>query len=158
MEVFGQTDIGRLRTVNQDAFATRIFSYDLAVVAVCDGMGGAKSGEIASEVALESFISDIGHAFEEGNLTIGTEDTVAAAVAKAGAAVRARAASDPDCEGMGTTLVAAVVIDTEAIIANVGDSRAYHVSDGSILRVTRDHSVVEDMVARGELTDRKSVV
>ena len=152
MEVFGQTDVGCLRTVNQDAFEVRVFSSELAAAAVCDGMGGAKSGEIASEVAITSFVSDLEDAFSAGQLTIGTEDTVAAAVAKAGAAVRARAKSDPECEGMGTTLVAAVVIDTEAIIVNVGDSRAYHISDGSILRVTRDHSVVEDMVARGEIT------
>ena len=152
MEVFGQTDVGCLRTVNQDAFATRVFSGELSAAVVCDGMGGAKSGEIASEVALESFITDIGDAFGEGRLTLDAEDTVAAAVARAGAAVVRRAANDPECEGMGTTLVAAVVTGAEAIIANVGDSRAYHISDDSILRVTRDHSVVEDMVARGEIT------
>lgn len=152
MEVFGQTDVGRLRMVNQDAFAVRVFSDSLAAAAVCDGVGGAKSGEIASEVALDSFISDIVDALASGRFPIGVEDIVAAAVAKAGAAVIKRAAADPSCDGMGTTLVGAVVIGSDAIVANVGDSRAYHISDGSILRVTRDHSVVEDMVARGEIT------
>lgn len=152
MEVYGQTDVGRLRIVNQDAFAVRVFGSGLAAAVVCDGMGGAKSGEIASEVALESFISDIADALGSGKLPIGAEDIVAAAVAKAGAAVVRRAASDPECDGMGTTLVAAVVLGSDAIIANVGDSRAYHISEDSILRVTRDHSVVEDMVARGEIT------
>lgn len=152
MEVFGRTDIGCLRIVNQDAFETRVFSNSLAVAVVCDGMGGAKSGEVASELALDSFISDITDALESGKLPIGAEDVVAAAVAKAGDSVSKRAAGDPECEGMGTTLVAAVIIGFDAIIANVGDSRAYHISDGSILRVTRDHSVVEDMVARGEIT------
>ena len=152
MEIYGQTDVGCLRTVNQDALATHVFSDELAAAVVCDGMGGAKSGEIASEVALESFISGIKEAYTAGELSIGAQDIVAAAVKKAGAAVVKRAASDPDCEGMGTTLVAAVVSGDEAVIVNVGDSRGYHVSDDSILRVTRDHSVVEDMVARGEIT------
>lgn len=152
MEVFGQTDVGCLRVVNQDAFAVRVFSDELAAAVVCDGMGGAKSGEIASEVALGSFVSDMEDALGTGKLPIGIEDIMAAAVAKAGDAVIERAVSDPECEGMGTTLVAAVIIGNDAVIANVGDSRAYHISDGSILRVTRDHSVVEDMVARGEIT------
>ena len=153
MEVFGQTDVGCLRVVNQDAFAARVFPNDLAMAVVCDGMGGAKSGEIASEIALESVTSDMADALSSDRLPIDVEDVVAAAVAKAGAAVVKRAAADPECEGMGTTLVAAVVLlGSDAIIANVGDSRGYHISEGSILRVTRDHSVVEDMVARGEIT------
>jgi len=152
MEVFGLTDVGCLRNVNQDAFATRVFSDELAAAVVCDGMGGAKSGEIASEVALESFIESLQEAYASGELSIGAQDVVTAAVAAAGKAVLKRASTDPGCEGMGTTLVAAVVCGDEAIIVNVGDSRGYHISDDSILRVTRDHSVVEDMVARGEIT------
>lgn len=152
MEVYGQTDVGCLRHVNQDSFAVRVFGEGVAVAVVCDGMGGAKSGEIASSIALESFFSDMEDALAGGRLPIGMTDMVAAAVAKAGTAVSRRAALDIECEGMGTTLVAAVVLGNDAIIANIGDSRAYHISDDSILRITRDHSVVEDMVARGEIT------
>lgn len=156
MEIFGQTDKGCVRRANQDVFGfCRVRtgkSGDIIAATVCDGMGGAKSGEVASALALESFMADMEKLIADGEIPEGAADIIAAAVSRAGNAVFRRGEEDSSCEGMGTTLVAAIVGDGEAIIANVGDSRAYHISEGSILRVTRDHSLVEDMVMRGEIT------
>ncbi|MDR0904724.1 MAG: Stp1/IreP family PP2C-type Ser/Thr phosphatase [Oscillospiraceae bacterium] len=155
MLISGHTDRGRVRRVNQDVFGT-LNLYAAQVAAVCDGMGGAKSGEVASRLALDRFFAELEKDY--GSLVSGEAfsadagETVAGAIRRAGNDVFERASNDPDCEGMGTTLVAAVVCGNTALVANVGDSRCYHVSDGSILRVTRDHSLVEDMVLRGEIT------
>jgi len=155
LEISGHTDKGRIRRVNQDVFGT-LNLYAVQVVAVCDGMGGAKSGEVASRLALDCFFTELefnysalvdGEQFSESAVK-----TFSDAVKNAGREVHRRAASDPEYDGMGTTLVAAAVCGDYALIANVGDSRCYHVADGSILRITRDHSIVEDMVLRGEIT------
>ena len=78
------------------------------------------------------------------------------AAEQANAAVYHRAVTDPDCRGMGTTMVAALVVEQTACLLNIGDSRAYHISSEGIRRVTRDHSVVEDMVARGDITPEEA--
>ncbi|MDR2615162.1 MAG: Stp1/IreP family PP2C-type Ser/Thr phosphatase [Oscillospiraceae bacterium] len=155
MEIFGQTDIGRARRANQDAFGARLYG-DAAVAVVCDGMGGANAGEVASGIAVERFMSDIDAHFTSHATGGEWETTVAEAVQHADDAVCERADTDDDCRGMGTTLVAAIASGERAVVANVGDSRAYHVSDGAARRVTRDHSVVEDMVARGEITKEQA--
>jgi protein phosphatase len=151
MEIFGQTDIGRARRANQDAFGTRVYGGTVVAV-VCDGMGGANAGDVAAELAVGSFLDSMDAYFSAGAPDGPPEQAVAEAVLRADGIVYERAETDEDCRGMGTTLVAAVVSGDGAVVVNVGDSRAYHVSDGSALRVTRDHSVVEDMVARGEIT------
>ncbi|MDR0839261.1 MAG: Stp1/IreP family PP2C-type Ser/Thr phosphatase [Oscillospiraceae bacterium] len=151
MEIFGQTDIGCVRRANQDVFGVRECDGG-SVGVVCDGMGGAKAGEVASAIALDVFTLYMEELLRTPKFPNDAAEKIAIAATLAGNAVYERAETDPECEGMGTTLVAAVVRDDLAIVANVGDSRAYHVSDGKILRVTRDHSVVEEMVARGEIT------
>ncbi|MDR2421042.1 MAG: Stp1/IreP family PP2C-type Ser/Thr phosphatase [Oscillospiraceae bacterium] len=157
MEIFGQTDIGRARRANQDAFGARLYG-DTAVAVVCDGMGGANAGEVASGIAVESFLADMDARFSPDAAAArwAREDALAEAVMRADAAVCERAETDADCRGMGTTLVAAIVSGGRAVVANIGDSRAYHISDGGALRVTRDHSVVEDMVERGEITNEQA--
>jgi len=119
------------------------------LAAVCDGMGGAKAGNIASHIAVETFSSCL-QGWEER-----FEDPVQllrTAAQKANSAVFQRAQKDPDCRGMGTTLVAVLIQGQTAYFANVGDSRAYLIRAGQIAKVTRDHSVVEDLVLRGEIT------
>ena len=153
MKGYTITDVGKVRSENQDC--VRYFrnpSPSFAVLVLCDGMGGAKAGKIASEIALSSFTSEISTRLSDKKIR---EDIDAAARFSAIAAnelVYNRSSSDLSCEGMGTTLVAAVVRGKECCIANVGDSRAYLISGGQITQITRDHSFVEEMVGKGAIT------
>ncbi len=153
MEIFGLTDQGRVRKLNQDAVRT---SYDeaqnAALLVVCDGMGGAKAGNVASELAADTFFDDVWARMSGGVTILEVTDHMRTAVDKANAIVYEKSLSDPDCAGMGTTIVAAAVLKAGAVVLNIGDSRAYHVTGGEIGQITKDHSVVEDMIDRGDLT------
>ena len=149
MNVWGITHRGMVREQNQDAFACRTLPDGRIIALVCDGMGGARAGNVASTMAVD-IIMDEFLAEEEGARTL---DSLKAAAALANRRIFQRAAGEESCAGMGTTLVAALADGEEALILNEGDSRAYHLSEeGGIVRVTRDHSLVEDLVQRGELT------
>ena len=117
---------------------------------VCDGMGGARAGNVASMLAAQAFGDTVLEGLAEPKVKL--DDLLNTAVEQANCAVSARAEIDPDCLGMGTTLVAALVQDGVCHIVNVGDSRAYLVSGEGIRQITRDHSLVEDLVQRGEIT------
>lgn len=147
MHTWGITHRGAVRVQNQDAYAVRPLDDGRVVALVCDGMGGARAGNVASTMAVERFM--------ERFLTQGGENDqehMRDAAAYANQEVFQRAVNDPDCTGMGTTLIAALVGEEEAVLLNEGDSRAYHINQGGIVQITRDHSLVEDMVERGELT------
>ena len=119
------------------------------IALVCDGMGGARAGNIASSMAVDVFME----AFLEDGEDSPDLEHMERAAALANRQVFRRAVEDENCVGMGTTLVAALAGEEEALILNEGDSRAYHISEESgISQVTRDHSLVEDLVERGELT------
>ena len=149
MNVWGITDRGVIREQNQDAFAHQVLPDGRVLALVCDGMGGARAGNVASTMAVD-IIMDEFLAEEERSRT---PERLKAAAASANRRIFQRAAGEERCAGMGTTLVAALADGEEALILNEGDSRAYHLSEeGGIVRVTRDHSLVEDLVQRGELT------
>lgn len=150
MNVWGITDRGIVREQNQDAFAYEQMEDDRIIALVCDGMGGARAGNIASTMAVDSFMEEFLH-----GTPMKQEDDqqrMERAASLANREVFHRSSTDPECNGMGTTLVAALVGKTGAVILNEGDSRAYHISESGIVRVTRDHSLVEDLVQRGDLT------
>ena len=149
MNVWGITHRGMVREQNQDAFACRTLPDGRIIALVCDGMGGARAGNVASTMAVD-IIMDEFLAEEERSRT---PERLKAAAASANRRIFQRAAGEERCAGMGTTLVAALADGEEALILNEGDSRAYHLSEeGGIVRVTRDHSLVEDMVEKGDLT------
>ncbi len=152
MRAWSLTDQGRVRKQNQDA--CRFLRFELGdgtetlAAVVCDGMGGAKAGNIASEMAVETFMEELQKDFYASSVT---DVQMLCAVKAANRLIYEKANSDPDYEGMGTTLVAAVTDGLRLTVANVGDSRCYLIRDGSIHQLTKDHSVVEDMVDRGEI-------
>lgn len=164
MNVWGLTDIGLVRKENQDAYAVRVNGESGHLVCVvCDGMGGVNGGRIASTLAVQTFLGSC-----LGNLRAGmSADEVQAvaefAVAAANRAVYERAKSEPVLEGMGTTLVSAVVWDDQILFSNVGDSRAYLIrrsedeKKSSIYRVTKDHSWVEKLVDMGNITEEEAL-
>ena len=148
MQVWGVTHQGMVRQQNQDAFDARALEDGRVIALVCDGMGGARAGNVASSMAVERFMRNF---LEAGDVADG-EARMRQAAAAANHEVFQRAATDQECVGMGTTLVAALAGPEEAVVLNEGDSRAYYVTQEGISLVTRDHSLVEDMVERGELT------
>ena len=152
MNVWTITDIGAVRQQNQDALRVEILSPERVLLMVCDGMGGARAGNIASALAVSAFGDAVLERLEDPERAEEIGALMQESVEAANRVVCHRANSDPDCLGMGTTLVAALVTDGTCYVVNVGDSRAYAVSAEGIRRITRDHSLVEDLVRRGEIT------
>ncbi len=150
MKVYAQTDVGRVRTVNQDAYYFPAAGENFAVVA--DGMGGHRAGEIASKVAVEEFAKWLRCAPRPN------EESIRYAVYEANRAVYQKAKAEPDKSGMGTTITAVWVDAARVYLAHVGDSRAYLLRDGEISQLSRDHSVVAEMVQRGEITPEEARV
>jgi serine/threonine protein phosphatase PrpC len=140
-----RTDTGRQRSANEDSLFLRS-----PVFVVADGMGGAQAGEVASKVAADSFDRELPAAAPERVLT----ETIEAA----NRAIHERARTDPELTGMGTTTTAMIVdLEGEAVaIGHVGDSRAYRLRGGKFERLTRDHSLVEEMRRKGQLTDAQA--
>lgn len=151
MRIWGITDTGLVRRENQDSYATAVM-VDCTVAVVCDGMGGTNGGHTASSVAVETILHTLETAIRPHMDWQQLKNTVLQAVAAANQAIRARAVEDESLSQMGTTLVCAVCRDGEAELFNVGDSRGYLLSEEGIRQVTRDHSVVESMVERGDIT------
>ena len=147
MNVFGITDVGMKRSVNQDyIFISKEPIGKLPnLFIVADGMGGHKAGDYASKFAVTTFIELIKSSVEDNYISI-----MNAALQKMNKELFLKACSNIDFEGMGTTFVAAVLDNNELYVLNVGDSRLY-IAGQQITQITRDHSWVEEMVAKGEL-------
>ena len=148
MQVWGVTHRGAVRQQNQDAYAAQLLEDGRVIALVCDGMGGARAGNVASTMAVELFMEH----FARADAGDPEEERMAHAASVANQSIFRRSVHDPDCAGMGTTMVAALVDGAQAVILNEGDSRCYHINSEGIVLVTRDHSLVEDLVERGELT------
>ncbi len=142
-EQWHASDRGRQRQGNEDNFFVR---SPLFVVA--DGMGGAQAGEVASQMAVDSFDQGL----PDGTPAEGLTQLVEAA----NRAIHERSQTDAQRAGMGTTVTAAYVGEGDVTIAHVGDSRAYLLRDGDLIRLTRDHSLVGELVARGKLTEEQA--
>lgn len=156
IKAWGVTDKGAVRNQNQDAYYLDVPDQGLALAVVCDGMGGAKAGNVASTLAVNAFVDALrSNIFSEGH-SQKPGDVLAAAAEIANSAIYYRASVDQDCQGMGTTMVAALVEPKRAHILNIGDSRCYLVTGDGITKVTRDHSVVEDLVQRGKITPEEA--
>ena len=119
---------------------------------VCDGMGGARSGNVASSLAAEVFVQEVKRSWIPGMSREKVSQLLQSAVRLANVTVYEQSRQIEEFEGMGTTLVAALVQGKTATVVNVGDSRAYKIDRSGIRQVTRDHSLVQMMVDRGELT------
>ena len=152
MEAWGLTDPGMVREQNQDSYDIVQMDDGALLCIVCDGMGGAKSGNVASRLACEVFVNEIQRIYRHGSGEEAVWQALLAAASLANTTVFEQSKLGPDFDGMGTTLVAAMVWPEYTLVANIGDSRAYHLNPEGIHRITTDHSVVEDMVRRGELT------
>ena len=152
MQYWGITDPGCVRTQNQDTYMMEQLDRNTLLCVVCDGMGGAKSGNVASSLAMDVFVEEMRSTFIPGLSTDEVAQMLRGAMKLANFTVYDQAQQLEEFSGMGTTMVAALIQGKTVTIANVGDSRAYCVTKNGIRQITTDHSVVEMMVQRGELT------
>jgi protein phosphatase len=152
MQSWGLTDPGCVRKQNQDAYRIEQLDRHTLLCVVCDGMGGAKSGNVASSLAVEVFAEEIRRSWKPGMESDRIDQMLRSAVKLANFTVYDQSAQFEEFSGMGTTLVAALVRGRDAAVINVGDSRAYAVDRDGIKQLTVDHSLVQMMVDRGELT------
>ena len=156
MQSWGLTDQGCVRKQNQDAFHIEQLDRSTVLCVVCDGMGGAKSGNIASTLAVDVFVQEVRRCWKPSLDREKTDQMLLSAAKLANFTVFDQAQQFMEFDGMGTTLVAALVRGRNATIANVGDSRAYEINSEGIHQITTDHSLVQMMVDRGELAPEQA--
>ena len=152
MKIVAKTDKGLVRENNQDAYAVGELPGEVAWAVVCDGMGGAAGGNIASALAVKVISDKITSSYNEKMRDSSIKNLLDSAITAANIEVYDMAYSRPDLKGMGTTVVAVVVRDNVAHIAHAGDSRAYLVNKDGVEQITVDHSLVQNLVDRGEIT------
>lgn len=156
MQSWGITDPGCTRTQNQDAYQIEALDKNTLLCVVCDGMGGAKSGNVASTLAVDVFVQEVKRTWVHGMDPDLADQMLKNAVKLANFTVYDQAQQFEEFTGMGTTLVAVLIQGKFATVINVGDSRAYSIKHDGVQQLTRDHSLVQMMVARGELTPEQA--
>ena len=157
------SDIGMKRNVNQDSFVLKTFSDKTALCVGCDGMGGAKGGAEASKIASEAFARSMEEFLapfvgkKDKNIHASDiRDNLIISVERANDAVYSYARSHSSLKGMGTTLVAVLVIDHNVFCVNVGDSRMYLIKGNKIKQITKDHSYVQYLLDMGQITEKEA--
>lgn len=148
MNYYAKTDIGKVRNKNQDQAAVNANIKDQVIAVVCDGMGGHRSGEIASRVVMDHVLScfDIIPPFDTPEeLKKWLQETIV----ECDQIVKRMAMQNVEHQGMGTTIVVAIFMDNKLYVSHVGDSRAYILKDGQLTQITKDHTLVNELVDRG---------
>ncbi|MGI9246476.1 MAG: Stp1/IreP family PP2C-type Ser/Thr phosphatase [Steroidobacteraceae bacterium] len=153
----GMTDTGRIREHNEDTIGT---DADIGLVVLADGMGGYKAGEVASGITVRTVLGLIKEAVDRENLALTDDDSglsrpgilLRDAIQRANKLIYQTARTQPNCDGMGTTVVAGMFFDDKLTIAHVGDSRLYRLRQTQLEQVTRDHSLLQELVERGFYT------
>lgn len=152
MNITGKTDIGSVRSRNEDAFDYGFLPDGTAWAIVCDGMGGVHGGKVASAAAIEVVSEKIKKCYNPSMSVTSLENLLLSSITTANVDVYDRGVYDNSLKGMGTTIVSAVVKNGEACIAHVGDSRAYIIRENTIEQITKDHSLVQEMLDKGQIT------
>ena len=151
MQIYSKTDKGLKRNTNQDVFFAAELEGNAALAIVCDGMGGANAGNIASETAAKSISEYIIRSYRVSMDFISIEKMLKNAIDSANMEIYDMALKNENFSGMGTTVVICLIKDNDAVIAHVGDSRAYLKND-KLTQITRDHSVVQSLLESGKIS------
>lgn len=151
MQCWGLSDPGCVRSQNQDVYEIVQLDRNTTLGVLCDGMGGARSGNIASKLAIDVFVQEVRHDHRGGMSPEQIQQMLIGAAKLTNSTVCEQATQFEEFRGMGTTLVAAYVTGRHCVILNVGDSRCYHINNDGIRQVTTDHSLVQLMMERGDL-------
>lgn len=156
MEVFSRSDVGLIRKDNQDSCSFSVISSTCVWAVVCDGMGGAKGGKTASSTAVEYITEHINKNYNDNMNEEELSSLLVDAVDGANIEVYNKASDDVELTGMGTTCDLVFIRNSIVHVVHVGDSRTYSIRGGKILQLTEDHSVVQEMVKRGEITQEQA--
>jgi protein phosphatase len=156
MQSWGLSDPGCVRKQNQDAYHIEQIDKNTLLGIVCDGMGGAKSGNIASTLAVDVFVQEIRRCYKSSMDQEKIDQMLMSAAKLANFTVYDQSLQIEEFDGMGTTLVAVLIKGRKATVLNVGDSRAYGIDADGIHQITKDHSLVQMMVDKGELTPERA--
>ena len=156
MEIFSKSDVGLVRTQNQDDCRFGVISPSCAWAVVCDGMGGANGGNIASASAVEYISREIEKMYSDTLSKPELATLMTEIVSQANKAIFDLSQNDVELTGMGTTCEFVLIKDTTVHVVHVGDSRTYAIRGGKIKQLTEDHSVVQEMVRRGEITSEQA--
>lgn len=148
------TDIGFKRDENQDAVRCEYFGHNILAV-VCDGMGGERAGREASTIAIDEVFQRFSADYRESLDDDEIRKLLISSISAANSVIYTRARMDFRSFGMGTTCVAAFITDKTAFIANVGDSRAYLITDKNLLKITNDHNVAAMLYDQGRITEEE---
>lgn len=152
MKISAKSDVGAVRSNNQDYCLAGEFADGESWAIVCDGMGGATGGNIASETAARTISEKLVNGYHVGMNDNSVKHLIVSAIEAANATVYSKSRNDETLKGMGTTVVLAIIRENSLYFANVGDSRLYIVTKNSINQLTTDHSVVQLMIDNGEIT------
>ena len=152
MLIKGNTDIGKIRQANEDGYDFGSFDDGTSWAVVCDGMGGVRGGQIASSLVTEMVSDKIRKCYNKLMPVYSFENIFLSTITTANVIVNDRSFTDTEFQGMGTTIVAAIVKDTQACIAHVGDSRVYKLNSEGITQLTKDHSLAQEMLDSGQIT------
>ncbi|AOY77368.1 Stp1/IreP family PP2C-type Ser/Thr phosphatase [Clostridium formicaceticum] len=155
MTVAAITDIGKVREVNEDNYC--IYEKNIKLYMVADGMGGHKSGEVASFIAINTIKDHIRQFITEDMEKPSIEGIIFEAFHRANKEIYNKSIEDFNCEGMGTTVTMALIIRNKIYIGHVGDSRGYVLRGGELEQVTQDHSLVAELVRNGSITEREAM-
>ncbi|MBO7318527.1 MAG: Stp1/IreP family PP2C-type Ser/Thr phosphatase [Clostridia bacterium] len=155
MIIKGNTDIGKVRSANEDSFDFGTFDDGAAWAVVCDGMGGVRGGQIASALATEMISDKIRKCYNKLMPVYSFENIFLSTITTANVIVNDRSYTDTEFQGMGTTIAAAIVKDNQACIAHVGDSRVYKITSDGITQITKDHSLAQEMLDSGQITQEE---
>ncbi len=155
MLIKGNSDIGKVRTANEDGFDFGTFDDGTAWAIVCDGMGGARGGNIASSMVIEMISDKIRKCYNKLMPVYSFENIFLSTITTANVIVNDRSYTDDELRGMGTTIVATIVKDDQVCIAHVGDSRIYKINSESITQLTKDHSLAQEMLDSGQITQEE---
>ncbi len=156
MQIYSKTDVGLIRRNNQDFCLCEKISDDLAWASVCDGMGGANGGNVASSEACNEIGRILSEELKPGMKEHDLRRLMEKAVAAANSKVYDMSCFDDDLSGMGTTVELAVVTGERVYIVHAGDSRVYRISKNSIKQITKDHSLVQQLVELGQITPEEA--
>ena len=157
MRIVGRTDVGLVRKTNQDDFACGLFADGCAWAVVCDGMGGVNGGSVASSMAVSVISEQLKLGYSGDMDTASIKKLLFAALSEGNAKVFQAGRSDESLFGMGTTVITCIATSQNAYIVHAGDSRAYIIASGSAVLLTRDHSIVQEMLDSGKLNPEEAL-
>ncbi|MGB7816134.1 MAG: Stp1/IreP family PP2C-type Ser/Thr phosphatase [Methylotenera sp.] len=154
------TDVGLFRDHNEDAIASDL---SIGLLVLADGMGGYQAGEVASEIAVLMIAAEVTEAMQNksrlkksAHNLLPESHMLIDAVEKTNTAIYQISQNQPQCAGMGTTLVAGIFTDNKLVVGHIGDSRMYRLRDEKLVRLTEDHSVVQEQINSGMMTEKQA--